>query len=71
MRYWPWSSRPGKAKAKARAKERRGVCRNGDHYSRDCPNNKPDNNYGRIRKAARQAKMQAKDGTQASNWGMQ
>ena len=57
--------RKGKCKGKKRACWN---CGGSDHYSRDCPNDKQDNSWtdgghGRFRKEARQAKMQAKDGT--------
>ena len=73
MTYSPWSSSPKKGKGKGKGKGKKGVCWNcgeSDHYSRDSPNaNKTTAAQmvvrGRIRKAARQTKMQAKDGMQA------
>ena len=62
-----------KGKGKGKGKGKKGVCWNcgeSDHYSRDCrTTNKTTAGqmvvHCRIRKAARQAKMQAKDGIQA------
>ena len=67
MGYSPWSSSTGKVKAQSRAEGKKGACRNcgkSDHYSRDCPNDKQEQqldrwqDVGRIRKAAGQAWME-------------